>query len=274
MPHLVLLALLVIPVGLYLLLAGLVFCFQDKILYPAFLVPGLETSLKRNPAWHATFLRSGTRYRIRCVIGICSSEKARNVTALIFHSNALTCLGPDMEQYARYFFRKGCHVVIPTHRGYGTSEGSPSQKALLEDAQAAIDYCMDHWTLRGTKLLIFGWSMGGAVACHIAAKNPNATNALIILNTWDTFKHVQQYFWPARPFPLSFRDKWDNLEAIKSLGPNTSILILNSRDDGIVPPDSSVQNLLAARSRPVNPATVNHSMLTFGDHGMSHLIPH
>ncbi|KAF8314422.1 alpha/beta-hydrolase [Clavulina sp. PMI_390] len=172
-----------------------------------------------------------------------------------------------MEEEARFFFGRGCHVVVPTYRGYGTSEGSPSRQALLEDAQATIDYCMDHWTLGESRLLIFGWSMGGALACHMAAQNPNAVHGIIILNTWDIFEHVQQHFWPARPFPFSFRDKWDNSDAIRRLGPDTSILIINACNDEIVPPNSGVQNLIAAQSRPTSPTTISRSMPTSGGHG-------
>lgn len=58
------------------------------------------------------------------------------------------------------------------YRGYGQSEGSPSQSGIMRDAQAALEHVLARADAGGGGVFLFGRSLGGAVAIHLAAANP------------------------------------------------------------------------------------------------------
>lgn len=58
-----------------------------------------------------------------------------------------------------------------SYRGYGKSEGEASEVGLKLDAQAALDYVYGHERLKGGKIIVYGQSIGGAVAIDVTSRN-------------------------------------------------------------------------------------------------------
>lgn len=56
-------------------------------------------------------------------------------------------------------------------RSYGRSEGSPNEKGIKLDAQTALDYILSNGELEKTPIFLYGQSIGGAVAIHLASQN-------------------------------------------------------------------------------------------------------
>lgn len=48
----------------------------------------------------------------------------------------------------------GCNVLMLSYRGYGLSEGTPSERGMRIDAQTALDYTCEHALLKGTKKVV------------------------------------------------------------------------------------------------------------------------
>ncbi|KAL4510049.1 hypothetical protein ABPG72_010242 [Tetrahymena utriculariae] len=71
-------------------------------------------------------------------------------------------------EWVDYYFKKGINTLVWNYRGYGKSEGTPSPEAVFSDAEKIVDYLREHEKvgLIGSH----GQSLGGMVACHIAAK--------------------------------------------------------------------------------------------------------
>ena len=65
---------------------------------------------------------------------------------------------------------------------YGKSQGAPSEKGMKIDAQTALDYLVSHPELKKTRVVVYGQSIGGAVAIDLASKNKVA--GLVIENTF------------------------------------------------------------------------------------------
>ncbi|KAF8314421.1 alpha/beta-hydrolase [Clavulina sp. PMI_390] len=251
---------------IYLIPAVILLFFQRKLIYPAWMIPGEET---RFYGGEIILLSSG-KFKIRCLVAICPAHRAKGVTVLIFHANAAA----DMGDFVSHFVAEGCHVVVPTYRGYGSSEGSPSGHGLKQDAQAALDYILGHEMLRSTRIVIFGYSLGGAVASYLASKNPNVAKALIIANAWDTLPHlIWQNIKLGIPFIPFLTTRWESDKAIKKVGPDTSILIMNGQDDQVVPPNSHIRNGRAADSRSTNPGVINRTKVLPGDHASLAIYP-
>lgn len=62
-------------------------------------------------------------------------------------------------------------------RRYGVSDGEPTEDGLRLDAQAALDYLLQHDDIDSTQIVAYGASLGGAVAIDLVARNPEPVRA-------------------------------------------------------------------------------------------------
>lgn len=80
----------------------------------------------------------------------------------------------------------GCSVLMLEYRGYGMSTGTPNEKGLMIDAQTGLDWIRNAKETKGNKIVVYGQSIGGAVAIQLVAKNQDASDVigLILENTF------------------------------------------------------------------------------------------
>lgn len=76
------------------------------------------------------------------------------------------------------------NVLIFSYRGYGYSEGLPSENGIKKDVDAVIRHIMDTPQLSDTKIILFGQSLGGAVAIYSASTSPQNLCAVVVENTF------------------------------------------------------------------------------------------
>jgi fermentation-respiration switch protein FrsA (DUF1100 family) len=78
------------------------------------------------------------------------------------------------------------------YRGYGLSSGTPNEKGLAIDAQTGLDYIRNRADLKGNKIVIYGQSLGGAVAIGLAAKNHEGKGiaGIILENTFTSIRKL------------------------------------------------------------------------------------
>ena len=89
-------------------------------------------------------------------------------TIIFFHGNAgnIGLRLPNAFQMIQFLT---CNVLLVEYRGYGDSDSvSPSESGLKLDAEAALAFAQQHADLDSSKLFIFGRSLGGSVAFHLA----------------------------------------------------------------------------------------------------------
>ncbi len=124
----------------------------------------------------------------------------------------------------------GADVFIFDYRGYGKSEGSPSEPGLYQDAAAAYDYLTKTRKVSKDNIILYGESLGGAVAIYLAQK-VNA-QALITEDVFTSVKDMAKIAYPLMPnFILSTR--FDSISKIKKV--TCPKLFIHSIDDEIVP---------------------------------------
>lgn len=70
------------------------------------------------------------------------------------------------------FIDAGLGLVAVSHRGFGKSEGSPTEAGLYADARIAIDYAQGTLKMPSKKLIYFGESLGSGVAVQMATERP------------------------------------------------------------------------------------------------------
>ena len=85
-----------------------------------------------------------------------------------------------------------CHVLMLEYRGYGLSSGTPDERGLSLDGQAALDYIRHRDDLRHFKLVVYGQSLGGAVAIPLVARNAGHGRiaGLILENTFTSMRSL------------------------------------------------------------------------------------
>jgi abhydrolase domain-containing protein 13 len=158
-----------------------------------------------------------------------------NVTVLMFHGNAGN-IGHRLPIARMLISSTGCNVFMLEYRGYGLSTGEPDESGLNIDAQTALEYLRDRAETRDHKLIIYGQSLGGAVAVRLVAKNQNRHDicGLILENTFLSMrKLIPSIMPPAKYFALLCHQIWPS----DSLIPNITVptLFLSGLQDEIVP---------------------------------------
>ena len=89
-------------------------------------------------------------------------------TIIYFHGNAGN-LGFRLDVYEQIYRDIKVNVLAVSYRGYGYSEGKPSDEGIYRDADAAVSYAFSS-DLNPKRIYVFGASLGGAVAIYCASK--------------------------------------------------------------------------------------------------------
>jgi len=126
--------------------------------------------------------------------------------------------------------KAGLAVLIIDYRGYGRSEGRPSEKGTYLDAQAAYQYLRRKIGVDPDQIVIFGRSLGGAVAVDLAVKAP--ARALILESAFTSIRDMARVHFPFLPgFLVS-----DMYESEKKIGRiTTPTLFVHGEEDDLVP---------------------------------------
>ena len=156
-------------------------------------------------------------------------NKERSAYTVIFcHGNAGN-ISHRLEKIA-LLYKLGLSIFIFDYRGYGKSEGSPSEQGLYKDVDAAYKYLTKERGISKDDIVLYGESIGGAVCINLAAKSDS--RALITEEAFTSTKDMAKIYYPFMPhFMLS--SKLDSVSKIKNV--KCPKLIIHSINDEIVP---------------------------------------
>ncbi|KAJ7729820.1 Alpha/Beta hydrolase protein [Mycena metata] len=156
-------------------------------------------------------------------------------TVVMFHGNGGNH-GHRIPLAKVFYLRMRCNVLMVSYRGYGLSDGSPSEKGLQIDAQTALDYLTADPLFSQTPIILYGQSIGGAVAIDLASRNPAKITALILENTFTSIPNLVPHALPLLgPFTFLCHQKWDSASKIPSIPTTTPILMLSGVADELIP---------------------------------------
>lgn len=151
-----------------------------------------------------------------------------NFTVLFCHGNGGN-ISHRIEKIA--LLRKlGLDVLVFDYRGYGRSSGRPGEKGLYADAEAAYNFLVSEKKIPAEKIVLYGESLGGAVAIDLTAKRK--AKALITECTFTSTKDMAREIYPFLPSFL-ISSQFDSTEKIKKI--NIPKLFIHSQGDEIVP---------------------------------------
>jgi pimeloyl-ACP methyl ester carboxylesterase len=155
-------------------------------------------------------------------------ERSRGVI-LFCHGNAGN-ISHRLESI-NIFHNLDLDVFIFDYRGYGKSEGKPSEEGTYLDAEAAWQYLVNERQVSPGNIIIFGRSLGGAIAAWLA-KNYES-GALILESTFTSAYDFAVRVYPFVPVRLLVRFQYNTTDYLYQI--NCPVLIIHSRDDELMP---------------------------------------
>ena len=170
------------------------------------------------------------------------AEQSRGVV-LFCHGNAGN-ISHRLETL-QMFHRLRLSVLIFDYRGYGRSQGRISEAGTYRDARAAWHYLVDERGLDPQQVVIFGRSLGGAVAAHLAAER--SAGAVILESTFTSVPAMGRSLYPYLPIALMSRYRYPTGRNVATI--RQPVLIVHSPDDELIPYDHG-RRLFAAANEP------------------------
>eukprot|EP00948_MAST-09A_sp_MAST-9A-sp1_P002014 g2014.t1 len=267
---------------------GLIYVQQDNLIYPR-AVAQIPRSLKENPKgfrspaeWRVPMPyedvtlvapsaeKEGTSVKLSAWLIKAVKNPSLRPTILHLHGNAGN-IGFRLEFYEDLWTRCNVNILALDYRGYGDSQGEPSQEGLVLDALAALQYLHERPDINSNAIYCLGRSLGGAVAIHTAERillgesseqetsqtnNAGKTKSptsqpklklagLILDNTFLSIAEMGVLLLPLlklpgirHAVPYLLRSPWNSKEKMLKLANQTNIpmLFLSGSRDELIPP--------------------------------------
>lgn len=158
-----------------------------------------------------------------------SGVRDPRLTVLLLHGNA----GNVSHRLDKLAILRdlGVDVLILDYRGYGGSEGRPGEPGMSLDARAGYDHLVGARGLDPRSIVLFGESLGSAVAANLAAGVE--AGGLVLEESFTSLADVAQDMFPVLPMRWVIRNRYDTLGRIRHV--TAPVLILHSREDEYFP---------------------------------------
>lgn len=216
--------LLLIAGAIYVGLALCLYLFQERLIYlPTKTVISTPRSL--GLYYEDIHLQSGDV----TIHGWYVPAPKAHVTLLFAHGNAGN-ISHRLETLA-LFHSLGVNVFIFDYAGFGLSKGQPSEDQTYQDAQAAWRFLIETKGADPSTIVLFGRSLGGAVAIWLASKE--RAGALIVESSFLSVPELAAKLYPLMPVRVLARVHYDSAARIEHV--EIPKLFIHSRDDEIVP---------------------------------------
>lgn len=217
---------------MYLLMVLLAYLFQDMILFhplPLFWDPfedrgknnieSLNIRAKDNILLHGWFLKPSSSNS--------TNSTKKHPLIIYFGGNAeevsyMSEYRDKVEPYA---------LALINYRGYGYSQGKPSEKNLLQDSLTVYDYLKEHEEVDENYIVIMGRSLGTGVAVHLAYHRP--TKGLILITPYDSIKNVAKEKFFFLPISLLLKHEFNSVEKAPYI--KSPMLALLAENDTLIP---------------------------------------
>ena len=169
-------------------------------------------------------------------------------TVIHFHGNAANISNHIMA--VRWLPPAGYSVLVFDYRGYGASQGSPSREGAIADGAAAINFVRTRKDVDPTRLIVYGQSLGGALAVNaLAAAGTAGVQALVLEGGFVSYQelvrlkmHKSWLLW-AFQYPVAyglFSDDMSPAEVLPELA-DVPLLVVHGAADGTVPIEAGRQ---------------------------------
>jgi uncharacterized protein len=211
-------------------LVGILAWAEDRLVYPVapwtrkLAAPRIDLNL--HPKRVTTTTTDGAH-----LVGWLMAGDDASPWILIFHGNAGNIAdGGRPDHYAR-LRALGLNVLTFDYRGYGESDGAPTEVGLYRDADAAFRFLLDSLQVPADRIWIFGHSLGSAVAVDLASRVKAA--GLILEGAFTSAPDAARYSYPFVPVSLIMHNRFASDEKIARVA--MPMLFLHGQSDRVIP---------------------------------------
>lgn len=217
----------------------------------------MEQVFEPSPEWQTTPARMGMNFeQLRIPVGNGAergeldawwvpAERAGAPTVVYFHGNYRN-IGNNLEHTFR-LHKLGYNVLLADYRGYGKSSGGkPSERKVYEDAEAVWQYLLKVRGVPPSQAVIYGHSLGGAIAIELAVHHPEAAG-LITDSTFASMQAMGEKDYGFLPIGLLLTQRFESLQKVPQL--KLPVLFIHGTWDKRVPCRMAEQ-LYAAAPQP------------------------
>jgi uncharacterized protein len=171
------------------------------------------------------------------------SAKNAPFTVLLCHGNGgniMYCLDSF-----EFFHNLGLSCLVFDYRGYGNSAGRPTEAGTYLDARTAYDWLARTKAVPADQIVLFGRSLGGSIAAHLAARV--SCHSLVVESAFTSYLDMAAALYTYLPVRWVARllFGYDTLASIREV--RCPVMVIHSRDDELVPFELGVQLFEAAR---------------------------
>ncbi|MCY3885123.1 MAG: alpha/beta hydrolase [Gammaproteobacteria bacterium] len=229
----------------YLAIGTLLFLFQDSLIYYADFhkyarlpenVERIEVEVKQNPSLVSR--------------GYVMNRQAAGPVIVFFTGNAA-----ESGRYIDDFQQFEATIVMTNYRGFGGSDGKPSESAILSDSQVLIHWVRKEFPER--PIVLMGFSLGSGVAI---LSSDSATDGLILVSPYRSLVHVaRRSMIGVFPLDLLMRTKFDSRTRLNSLPDR--VIVLYSKTDKTIPAKETMNFLELVPHALVIEDSVQHNQL-------------
>lgn len=220
-----------LPVFAYLGLLIFIVVFERQLVFQPTVtesaLPSIDASNTRS-----RFIQSGD-HEIHCLM---YERETPAAFAIYFHGNGGNIV--DRSSLLSYLSQRfNLSLLGVSYSGYGLSEGSASEESMHQDADVAFTYLCQTYSISAEQVVIFGESMGGAVATRLASKNQ--TPLLVLDSTFSRLTDVAQSQYPWLPIHYLLRSKFPAIHWAPQY--RGTVIQTHGTEDQVVPHEFGVR---------------------------------
>jgi len=248
------LLLIVMAVALF---AGNLIMRQETIVYVPQVMPGMQKPSDnpegmRSPAdkglkFEDVHMRTSDGINIHAWFMPASEDCSKAPTILFCHANAGN-IGLRIPNFAKMVETLQVNIFALDYRGFGNSEGTPSEPGLIEDALSSWEWLQGaakSGRIDGERIFVFGRSLGGAVSIALAhtlqQRGSPLPKGLLLENTFMSISALVDTLFPFIAYKALkdrfLRIHWESIERVKDL--TVPLLFLTGEKDELIPPSHS-----------------------------------
>ena len=172
-----------------------------------------------------------------------ATDAASRPWVLYFHGNASNIASRMNILHAEKLRALGLNVLVAEYRGYGGMDGVPTEPGLEADARSAYDYLRGQLGAEPRRIIVYGWSLGSAVAVDLVSHVDEA--AVVLEGAPASLVAIGARRYPYFPIRLLIRNPFESILKIDKAG--SPILFLHSPEDAVIPFEEGRKLYAAAR---------------------------
>jgi pimeloyl-ACP methyl ester carboxylesterase len=150
---------------------------------------------------------------------------------LLFHGNGENLATMYMGGLLHQFMKLNVHFLAVDYPGYGRSSARPSEESSIAAANAAFKWIEKKFD--SSPKIVFGWSLGAAVAIQVVANHPDQINGLIAVSPWTSLVDVATAHYPRFLVNSLVKESYNSVEAAKTI--QCPALLMHGERDNIIP---------------------------------------